>query len=242
MPRSAATASTTSASSASRSRSSSCWPSQSTRKFPVTPLSAWMVMPGRISSPSSKPSRSRSKCASPIPYALCVGFSRSWALIAIWKAWRFLAIFDVSDIGRSEATGAAALHASDEVRGAGRREAVAPGGAQDGAADRVELVVGAAGGEVGAQRRGRRVGEAAQLGDDGRAVEGGALGAGDGHDLGGDRLGVGADLAQRRVGGRGGQGQPGQAGELAPQDRGVIGAVVHLDPGAPQRLGEQRDA
>ena len=44
----------TTCSSASLS-SSSCSPSQSTRKLPVTPLSTWIVMPGRISSPSSKP-------------------------------------------------------------------------------------------------------------------------------------------------------------------------------------------
>src|SRR3954447_14848663 len=89
-----ATASTTSLSCSS---SSSSWsPSHRTRKLPDTPPSVWMVMPGRISSPSSKPSRSMSKCASPMPHALWVGFSRSWALIAIWKAWRFFAIFDVS--------------------------------------------------------------------------------------------------------------------------------------------------
>ena len=56
---------------------SSCSPSQSTLKFPVTPLSAWIVMPGRTSSPSSSPRRSRSKCARPMPLAVCVGFSRS---------------------------------------------------------------------------------------------------------------------------------------------------------------------
>src|SRR4051794_39115063 len=90
----AATASTTSVSSAS---SSSSWsPSHSTRKLPDTPPSTWIVMPGRTSSPSSNPSRSRSKCASPMPHALCVGFSRSCALIAIWNALRFFAIFDVS--------------------------------------------------------------------------------------------------------------------------------------------------
>ena len=49
------------------SRCSSCSPSQSTRKLPETPPSTWIVMPGRISSPSSKPSLSRSKCASPMP-------------------------------------------------------------------------------------------------------------------------------------------------------------------------------
>ena len=44
-----------------------------------------------------------SKWARPIPYAVWSGFSRSWALTAIWNAWRFLAIFDVSDIARRSA-------------------------------------------------------------------------------------------------------------------------------------------
>ena len=65
-PARSATASTIS-SSATSSSFSWCWPSHSTRKFPVTPLSPWIVMPGRMVSPSSKPRRSMSKWARPIP-------------------------------------------------------------------------------------------------------------------------------------------------------------------------------
>src|SRR3954454_20714911 len=116
-------------------------------------------MPGRISSRSSKPRRSRSKCASPIPYALCVGFSRSCALIAIWKAFRFLAIFDVSDM----ALGSEATDARDERLRPRDVDAVARRRAQDGAADRVELVVAHAAADVGAQRGRGGVGKRAQL-------------------------------------------------------------------------------
>jgi 2-dehydropantoate 2-reductase len=70
-----ATASTTSSSDSTAP--SSCSPSHSTRKLALWPPSAWIVIPGRISSPSSKPKRSMSKCARPIPHAVCVGFSRS---------------------------------------------------------------------------------------------------------------------------------------------------------------------
>ena len=91
-----ATASTTSSSASVLP--SSCSPSQSTRKFPVTPLSAWIVMPGRISSPSSSPRRSRSKCARPMPLAVCVGFSRSCAATAWAKRSRFFAIFPVVSV------------------------------------------------------------------------------------------------------------------------------------------------
>src|SRR5204862_3267737 len=107
-----ATASTTSASSASRSSSWS--PSQSTRKLPDPPPSTWIVMPGRTSSPSSNPSRSMSKWARPMPHALCVGFSRSWALIAIWKACRFFAIFVVSVTPRRLSTGSGGGDARDD--------------------------------------------------------------------------------------------------------------------------------
>ena len=80
--------------SASCASCSSRWsPSQSTRKLPVTPLSPWIVIPGRISSPSSKSRRSMSKCARPMPCAVCVGFSRSCEFSAIANARRLAATF-----------------------------------------------------------------------------------------------------------------------------------------------------
>ena len=39
----------------------------STLKLPLVFPSAWIVMPGSTVSPSSNPSRSMSKCASPMP-------------------------------------------------------------------------------------------------------------------------------------------------------------------------------
>jgi choline dehydrogenase len=86
-------ASMTSASSASFS---SRWsPSQRTRKLPVTPPSAWIVIPGRTSSPSSKPSRSMSNGARPIPWAVWVGFSRSCEFSAMANARRLAATFSM---------------------------------------------------------------------------------------------------------------------------------------------------
>src|ERR1700691_652075 len=70
-------------------------------------------MPGRISSPSSRPRRSMSKCASPIPCAVCVGFSRSCAATACAKRSRFLAILGVSAITARKGSAGVA-------RGAGR--------------------------------------------------------------------------------------------------------------------------
>src|SRR4051794_41846452 len=55
-----------------------------------------MTMPGRISSPSSSPSRSMSNALSPIPQAVWVGFSRSWAATAWAKRSRFFAILSVA--------------------------------------------------------------------------------------------------------------------------------------------------
>ena len=52
--------------------------------------------PGTTCSPSSKPNLSMSNGLSPMPYAVCVGFSRSWALIAMTKRRRLSAIFGVS--------------------------------------------------------------------------------------------------------------------------------------------------
>ena len=57
---------------------------------------------GRISSPSSKPRRSMSKWARPMPWAVCVGFSRSCEATACAKRSRFLAILPVSAIAPLE--------------------------------------------------------------------------------------------------------------------------------------------
>src|SRR5437660_8018339 len=56
-------------------------------------------MPGRISSPSSRPSRSMSKYDIPIPHVLWVGFSRSCAYTACAKRSSSFAIVPVSAIG-----------------------------------------------------------------------------------------------------------------------------------------------
>ncbi len=54
-------------SSSASSMPSPCAPSHRIRNCPVIPPSAWSTIPGNSSSPSSRPSRSMSKCAIPMP-------------------------------------------------------------------------------------------------------------------------------------------------------------------------------
>src|SRR3954452_25542812 len=234
-----ATASTTSVSSASSSASWS--PSQSTRKLPVTPPSAWMTIPGKTSSPSSKPSRSMSKWASPIPHALCVGFSRSWALIAIWKAFRFFAIFEVSATVWRLATGLA----PDLLCQRGDRRAgdpVALAGPQHGTGDRVDLGL-AAGADVAPHRGGQALVGLPQLVEHLAGLDRRPLGARHRRALL-DRPGqlrspvrARADLAERRIVDGRRAGQRVEAHELAPQDLGLRVADARGDLGGAQQMG-----
>src|SRR5947209_3716309 len=133
-----------------------------------------------------------------MPQAVWSGFSRSWAFSAIWNAWRFFATFETS---ATDSTYPLADLLNQLLDGRAR-EAVAIGGAQDGAGDRVELGLVAVG-HVAGHRAGQLGMRLGQLGEDVAALDVGALRARHGGGLVDRALQrepvarVGADRAQR---------------------------------------------
>ena len=173
--------------------------------------------------------RSRTRCAS--------GSRGRATLTAIWKAWRTLAIFEVSAISvaqrrtRTRATSACDVRGNARPWRAAARSTAPPIASSSCSAP---PATSARREDVAAS------GSASQLGDDRRRVDPGALGASDRDDLGAD--GPARRRGPRPAGRRRqlvASASAARRDELAPEHVGLRAAALDVDAGAAQRRCER---